>query len=366
MARVEAAYSGGMTEHLPSHVLPSTTDMYRALVERDTRADGVFVAAVKTTGIFCLPSCGARKPRPENVEFFATAREALLHGYRPCRLCRPMAVPGAPPEWLRGLLEDLERDPGRRLRDEDLRSRGLEPQRVRRWFKAHHGMTFHAYQRLLRLGQAFGRLRQGADVAAAAFGSGHESLSGFADAFKKTVGLPPSQGRHRRLIRVTRVATPLGPILAGAVEEGICLLEFVDRRMLETQLDRLAHRLRAEILPGTSPHFRPLTSQLTEYFTGTRTTFDLPIVALGTPFQERVWAELRTIAYGTTRSYGEQARRMGQPTAVRAVARANGDNRIAILIPCHRVIGADGKLTGYGGGLWRKERLLDLERARLG
>lgn len=351
-----------MNETKMSHHLPSTEEMYCALVERDTRCDGLFVAAVTTTGIFCRPSCGARKPKPENVEFFATPKEALLHGYRPCKLCHPLDVPGTAPDWLQGLLGDLGNHPERRLRDADLRARGLEPERVRRWFKSHHGMTFHAYQRLLRLGDAFGRIRQGEDIASAAFGSGHGSLSGFADSLKKTTGLSPSQGRNQQLVTVTRVLTPLGPMLAGACGAGICLLEFVDRRMLETQLNRLRQRLSAEILPGASPHFSPLERQLAEYFAGERQVFDLPIVAPGTSFQMAVWAELQTIAYGETRSYSEQARRLERPTAVRAVARANGDNRIAIIIPCHRVIGADGRLTGYGGGLWRKQRLLDLER----
>jgi len=351
-----------MNKTAGSHHLPTDAEMYRALVERDTRCDGLFVAAVKTTGIFCRPSCGARKPKRENVEFFATPREALLHGYRLCKLCHPLNPPGDAPAWLQDSLDEVSNRPHVRLRDAELRARGLDPVRVRRWFKKHHGVTFHAYQRLLRLADAFGRIRQGEQIASAAFGSGHGSLSGFTESFRNATGMSPSQGRDQKLVTVKRIPTPLGPMLAGATDDGICLLEFVDRRMLETQLERLRRRLGAEILPGASPHFAVLERQIGEYFAGTRRVFDLPIVSPGTPFQEEVWRELRTIAYGRTRSYGEQARRIGRPSAVRAVARANGDNRIAIIIPCHRVVGADGKLTGYGGGLWRKQRLLDLER----
>ena len=342
--------------------LPSADILYKALLEKDSRFEGLFVVAVKTTGIFCRPACTARKPKRENVEFFASTREALQHGYRPCKVCRPMSALGLAPDHLQPLLDEVREHPERRITDHGLRERGIDPDRARRWFQKHHGMTFHAYCRSLRLGQAFGLIRYGEDVGHAAFGSGYESLSGFTESFKKTTGFPPKASRERTLVTLTRLLTPLGPMMAGATEEGICLLEFTDRRMLETQFARLRRFLVAEILPGSSQHFEALDSQLREYFAGTRRAFDLPLVVPGTPFQERVWEGLRTIPYATTRSYEEQARLLGVPTAVRAVARANGDNRIAIVIPCHRVIGKNGKLVGYGGGLWRKQRLLDLER----
>ena len=337
-------------------------EFYRALVNKDPAYEGVFIAAVRTTGIFCRPTCHARKPKIENVEFFATAREALQYGYRPCKLCHPMEPLGMTPEWLRPLIDEIHRSPHQRVKDQDLRERGLEPARVRRWFQKHHAMTFHAYARALRLGHAFGRIRQGDAVAPAAFGSGYGSLSGFTDSFKRTTGWSPSESRDRNLVTVTRISTPLGPMIAGATENGICLLEFVDRRMIETQLARLRKHLHAEILPGTSPLFELLSDQLNEYFNRDRTSFDVPLITPGTAFQKRVWAALQAIPYGETRTYAQQAEAIGQPTATRAVARANGDNRIAILIPCHRVVGKDGSLTGYGGGLWRKRYLLDLER----
>jgi AraC family transcriptional regulator of adaptative response/methylated-DNA-[protein]-cysteine methyltransferase len=151
-------------------------------------------------------------------------------------------------------------------------------------------------------------------------------------------------------------------MLAGATDEGVCLLEFMDRRMLETQLERLGRLLGAEFTPGRHKNLDTLNRQVKEYFEGKQRDFTVPLVLSGTPFQEKVWKELLTIPYGATRSYGQQAKRIGKPGAVRAVGRANGDNRIAILVPCHRVVGSDGKLTGYGGGLWRKQYLLDLEQ----
>ena len=359
----QPVYSRTMNGNEANLHLPPSEEMYRALVERDTRSDGLFVAAIRTTGIFCRPSCGARKPKPENVEYFATPREAMLRGYRPCKRCSPLDVPGRTPPEIAHLIADLHAKPDVRLRDADLRHRGLQPERIRRWFKKHHGMTFHAYQRLLRLGIAFDRIRQGEDIASAAFASGHGSLSGFGEAFKRTAGHSPNQSRQRELVTISRIETALGPMFVGSVDRGVCLLEFVDRRMLETQLDRVRRILNAELYPGEHRLNRAMETELAEYFAGTRRAFDVPLVTAGTPFQESVWAELRSIPYGETRSYAEQAKRIGRPTAVRAVARANGDNRIAIVIPCHRVIGSDGKLTGYGGGLWRKQRLLDLEQS---
>ena len=341
--------------------LPNPRILYRALVERDSRFEGVFFAGVRTTGVFCRPTCHARKPKRENVEFFSSTGEALQHGYRPCKLCQPMRPLGETPDWLQPLLDEVRDHPKDRLKDQDLRDRGIDPLRVRRWFEKNHGMTFHAFCRMNRLSQAFGQLREGEPVGQTAFSSGYESLSGFGDSFKKSTGFAPSQSADRAIIHVSRILSPLGPLLAGATNQGICLLEFADRRMLETQLTRLQTRLNAEILPGESPFLEPLQSQLAEYFEGRRKEFNLPLVLAGTLFQERAWESLRTIPCGETRSYQQQAEAIGQPTAVRAVARANGDNRIVILIPCHRVIGKNGRLTGYGGGLWRKQALLELE-----
>jgi len=345
--------------------LPDSRILYRALVERDSRFEGVFFAGVRTTGVFCRPTCHARKPKRENVEFFPSTSQALQHGYRACKLCQPMRPLGEAPEWLQPLMDEVRDAPKERLKDQDLRDRGIDPLRVRRWFQKNHGMTFHAYCRMNRLSQAFGRLRVGESVGPTAFSSGYESLSGFAGSFKKSTGFAPSQSTERTIIHVNRILSPLGPLLAGATDKGVCLLEFSDRRMLETQLSRLQTRFNAEILPGESPTFELLRVQLTEYFEGRRKEFDVPLLMAGTLFQERVWESLCTIRYGETRSYQQQAESIGQPSAVRAVARANGDNRIAILIPCHRVIGKDGRLIGYGGGLWRKRALLELEGVSL-
>jgi len=343
------------------HPLPDRATMYNALLQKDSTFEGIFIVGVKTTGIFCRPTCTARKPKKEHVDFFRTPQEALQRGYRPCKICKPLSQKGIIPDWLQALLAEVDRTPGIRLKDADIKQRGLDPNRVRRWFQQHHGMTFQSYLRALRIGQAFGRIRYGEKVIDAAFESGYESLSGFTESFKNIIGFSPNQSQHRHVITINRLLTPLGPMLAGATEHGICLLEFIDRRMLETQLRRLQHLLQAACVPGHHAHFSALDQQLKEYFAGSRMNFDLPLVIPGTPFQQSVWNGLGMIPYGTTRSYQEQAEFLNIPHAVRAVAKANGDNRIAIIIPCHRVIGKNGKLIGYGGGLWRKEYLLNHE-----
>lgn len=341
--------------------LPDAETMYQALLKKDSNFEGLFFVGVKSTGIFCRPTCNARKPKRENVEFFPTTRDALLHGYRPCKLCHPLGYKGELPHWLQPLMTDIDAQPDLRLKDRDLIQRGIEPNRVRRWFKKNHGMTFQTYLRALRISQAFGRIKYGEKVIAAAYESGYESLSGFTESFKKTTGFSPIKSGQHNMIMITRILTPLGPLLAGATDEGICLLEFVDRRMLETQLIRLKKIFKAEAIPGANPHFDRLDQELKEYFAGTRKAFAVPLVIVGTDFQKQVWLALQTIPYGETRSYKEQSETIGNPKAIRAVARANGDNRIAIIIPCHRVIGANGELVGYGGGLWRKRYLLNLE-----
>ena len=347
-------------------MMPTERAMYEALLARDNRYEGVFVVGVKTTGIFCRPSCPARKPRPENVEFFPAAKGALLAGYRPCLRCRPLEAAGAAPDWLAGLLAEIEEDPERRWRDEDLRARGLDPARVRRWFQQSHAMTFHAYQRARRLGVALGRIRAGEELTDTAYAAGYESESGFRDAFARLFGTPPGRARELAPAVVTRLLTPLGPMVAAASGDALLLLEFADRRMLEKQIDRIRRQVPARFVPGDNPILARTQVELDEYFAGTRRGFTVPLDTPGSPFQRAVWDGLRAIPYGETRSYLEQARAIGRPDAVRAVARANGDNRIAILIPCHRVIGSNGELTGYGGQLWRKKALLERERERPG
>jgi AraC family transcriptional regulator of adaptative response/methylated-DNA-[protein]-cysteine methyltransferase len=342
---------------------PSRETMVAAFLAADGAYDGVFYTAVKTTGIFCRPGCPARKPLPKNVEFYATVREAMFAGYRPCKRCTPLDTPGKPPDWAARLIARLDAAPDLRIRAADLRAEGIDPGRARRWFVAHYGMTFSAFCRARRLSVALTAIREGGSVDDAVYESGYLSHSAFRDAFTRTFGATPGQGKEINAVSLAWIECPLGPLIAGADDRGICLLEFSDRRMLEAQLKTLAKRLGRPLVPGEHHLLERLRGELADYFAGTRKEFTVPLNAPGTPFQERVWNALLTIPFGELRSYEQIAVGIGSPKAVRAVGRANGMNRIAIVIPCHRVVGKDGTPTGYGGGIWRKQRLLELERS---
>lgn len=339
----------------------TTEIMYKAMVEKDTSFEGVFFTAVKTTGIFCRPSCTARKPKLENVEFLKTSKECILKGYRACKVCKPLNTLNQTPIEFQQIIDELSENPTLKFKDYDLKQKGIEPSQIRRWFLKNHGITFQAYQRMFRINAAFKKIQNGETVTHTAFDTGFESLSGFGDSFKNIFGVSPKKGKQLNIIDLKRIDTPLGTMLACATNQGICLLEFTDRKMLETELKSIAKLLNATIIQGNNKHFDKLETQLQEYFNGNRKDFSVPLHPLGTEFQNKVWTALQKIRYGQTKTYKEQAIIIGNSESIRAVANANGMNRISILIPCHRVIGSDGKLTGYGGGLWRKKYLLDLE-----
>lgn len=332
------------------------------MLGRDASYDGIFIVAVRTTGIFCRPDCPARKPRPENVEFFPGVREAMFAGYRACKRCRPMDTHGRPPSWVARIMKEVESRNPERLRDGDLRKLSIDPARARRWFKHNYGMTFQAWQRALRLGAAFASLREGKPVTSVSLQHGYESESGFRDAFEKTFGKAPKVAARKDCIVATMIESPVGRLILGATGDAVCLLEFPDRRALEVQIETLRKRFDTPVVPGHNQWTRAAERQLKEYFARRREQFDLPLDYPGTPFQTRVWKQLLKIPYATTISYATLAKRVGSDGACRAVGTANGANRIAIIIPCHRVVNANGKLGGYGGGLWRKQRLLDLEQ----
>lgn len=339
--------------------------IYQASFNKNPDFEGVFWMGVKTTGIFCRPTCTARKPKSENVEFFQNTKDAILKGYRPCKVCKPLENPNETPEYIQKILEELRENPALKFKDFDLVQRGVEPATVRRWFQKNHGMTFQAFQRMFRLNTAFKKIQQGENIMETAYDSGFESLSGFNESFKTIFGVSPKNSKTQKIIDLKRIETPIGTMYAAATAEGICMLEFTDRKMLETEFKDLAKSLNAIIIQGENPHFIPLEKELAEYFLGKRTEFTVPLSPVGTDFQKSVWKILMKIPYGETWNYKKQSEVLGDAKKVRAVANANGMNKISILIPCHRVIGSNGTLTGYGGGIWRKQKLLELEKAIL-
>src|SRR5213079_2695508 len=225
-------------------LLPPPEAMYRALVDRDSSLEGIFLVGVRTTGIFCRPTCSAKKPARENVDFFATPSEALGNGYRPCLRCQPMEPGERLPKLIERLRTEVERAPGGRLTDKELAAMAIDPSTARRQFKRHYGMTFQAYHRARRMGLALREVRRGGRVDEAKNGSGFESASGFREAFTRIFGDPPTAAKSREPMFVERIDTPLGTMVAVADDRGLRLLEFANRRATERELSVLRKRLR--------------------------------------------------------------------------------------------------------------------------
>jgi AraC family transcriptional regulator of adaptative response/methylated-DNA-[protein]-cysteine methyltransferase len=339
--------------------------LYAALLARDPAYDGFFFVGVTTTGIFCRLTCPARKPKRENVSFYSSAQEALDAGFRPCLRCSPLAPSSPRNGAVHHLREAVQSEPDRGWSGAELVSAGYEPGTVRRSFKRAYGMTFSTFAREQRLGRAVTSLQEGNSVIEAQVEAGYESRSGFRDAIGRLLGEAPARARHARLLTAQWIETPIGPMLAAADDAGLHMLEFADRRALPSEIARLRKRVGA-VAFGEHPVLEAVAAQLDAYFAGERRTFELPLAQRATPFQARVWEALRQVPLGESRSYGDLARSLGHPTAVRAVARANGANEIAIVVPCHRIIGVDGALTGYGGHIWRKRWLLEHEQRMVG
>lgn len=349
--------------------LPTRERMYAALLARDPAFEGIFFTAVKTTHIFCRPTCRAKTPRLENVAFYPRAADALAAGFRPCLRCRPTEPTPRPPALVERLRDAVERARGGRLTDKELLALDIEPTTARRQFRRYFGVTFHAWQRARRLGLALGDVRAGNDLSKTGARRGYESASAFRDAFARTFGQSPGAARANTdtgCLLESRYETPLGAMIALADEHGLRLLEFTDRRGLPREVENLRRRLRAAVVPGTNAHLARIGVELEEYFAGRREKFSVPLAPVGSDFQGRVWDQLCAIPAGETRSYANIAAAVGVPRAVRAIGRANGSNAFCLVIPCHRVIRSDGALCGYGGGVWRKRWLLDHERRMQG
>ncbi len=249
-------------------LLPPSETMYRALVNRDPSFEGIFFVGVRTTGIFCRPTCTAKKPARENVDFFPTPGEALHSGYRPCLRCHPMDPDKRPPRLIERLRTEVERAPDGRLTDKELAAMAIDPSTARRQFKRHYGMTFQAYHRARRMGLALREVHKGARVEEARNGSGFESESGFREAFTRIFGEPPTTAKTRGGLFAQRIETPLGAMIAVADDEGLRLLEFIDRRATERELSTLRKRLRTNVVPGEHRHLTATRQQLDNYFSG--------------------------------------------------------------------------------------------------
>ncbi|MGE5562880.1 MAG: bifunctional transcriptional activator/DNA repair enzyme AdaA [Bacillota bacterium] len=330
---------------------------WAAFMRRDRSWDGRIIGAVSTTGIYCKPSCPARRPKREHVTFYASTEEARAAGYRPCMRCKPDEV-GRDREAVAAAVRLIERAEEPPSLAELADAVGYAPHHFQRIFKRDLGVSPAEYARALRNRRTQEALKANGRVTDAVYDAGYQSPSGFYSDAKERLGMTPSawrDGGRGETIRWTTFDSPLGQMLIAATSKGICRLTFDDSEASLRRLFPNATIVRdegglKELVEGALAAIeRPLAAP------------DLPIDVAGTAFQEAVWRELRKIPPGETRSYAEIAAAIGQPKAVRAVGTANGDNHVAVLIPCHRVIRSDGTLGGYAGGLDRKRKLLDAE-----
>jgi AraC family transcriptional regulator of adaptative response/methylated-DNA-[protein]-cysteine methyltransferase len=342
--------------------LPDDATLYRALLDRDPSWEGRAWVGVTSTGIFCRLTCPARKPLPRNCCFHGTPAACLAAGFRPCLRCKPLEAVARSEPIVARLLTELDAAPDRLWRERDLAGMGLDPSTVRRAFRRHLGATFLEIARHRRLRDGAGVLAAGGRVIDAQLEAGFESGAAFREAMARLLGRAPAALDAAAPVRVSWIATPLGDMVVAADGRAVHLLEFIGRRALPREL-RAVEAAAGGLGLGRTPAADALEAQLGAYFAGLAFDFDLPLIAGGTAFEQTVWDALRRVPVGETRSYGALAEAIGRPGAARAVARANGANRIALLVPCHRVIGADGELTGYGGGLGRKRALIELEQA---
>ncbi len=342
--------------------LPDQDTLYTALIARDAAYDGRAYVGVTSTGIFCRLTCPARKPKPKNCQFYGTIGECIESGFRACKRCHPMAPAGETDPAIQTLLKALEDDPARRWGEGDIVGLGFDPSTIRRSFKRNFGMTFLEMARQRRLRDGFTTLSDGGRVIDAQLDAGFSSPSAFRAAFAKLLGTTPASFTGDALLRAEWIETPLGAMIAVSDKSALHLLEFADRKALPNELQKLRKLAHGEIGIGRHPPTDQVEAELTLFFAAKSDRFSVPLALHGSEFTRSVWRALRDIPAGVTRSYSEIANTINRPTATRAVAQANGANQIAIVIPCHRVIGADGSLTGYGGGLWRKQKLIELER----
>ncbi len=344
---------------------------WRAVLARDARFDSTFVYAVRSTGIYCRPTCASRRPSRNQVAFYSSPEAAEHAGFRPCRRCRPHEATRESPSAQAKLVERICRAIETSLGEGDgpitlatlSKRMGANAYRLQRSFKRVMGITPRQYADAQRLARLKSRLREGQDVTGALYDAGYGSSRALYERAPARLGMTPATYRKGGLgmhIRYTIADSPLGRLLIGATERGVCAVCLGDSdKALETSLfEEYPH---AEIRHDEET-LSPWVAAFLSHLQGRTPHLDLPVDVQTTAFQWRVWEELRAIPYGDTRSYSDVARALGRPKAVRAVAHACATNPVAVVIPCHRVVGKDGGLHGYRWGLERKQKLLALER----
>ena len=355
-------------EIMPSLSSKSRDDsQWQAVMARDANQDGKFVFAVSSTGVFCRPSCPSRRPRRENVTFFRAPQEAEKAGYRACLRCRPKAIGGNhQTEMIKAVCRYIEQHLDESITLARLGSEFRQsPFHLQRSFKAVLGISPRAYADSCRMNQLKRNLQAGHSVTRAMYDAGYSSSSRLYERTASQLGMTPDKYRRGAIaapIRYTLTDSPLGRMLIAATEKGVCAIQFADSD------DELEHGLKHEfpfaIRRRDDSAMQPWKQHLLRQIRGQRLNSSLPLDIQATAFQRRVWTYLQSIPSGATRSYGEVAKGIGQPTATRAVARACATNPVAVVIPCHRVVRTDGDMGGYRWGIERKKTLLELENAQ--
>ncbi len=334
---------------------------WQQVMARDARQDGRFVFAVRTTGVYCRPSCPSRRPRRESVEFFSNPNEAERAGYRACLRCKPTEI-SSQAQYVTRARRLLDNAEGVVTLSELSKRVGLSPFHLQRLFKRATGLSPREYQAARRMQHVKAGLRNGDDVTTALYDAGYGSPSRLYERAPQQLGMTP--GEYRRggagtSITFTIAPTPLGRLLVAATERGLCAVRFGESA---TDLERdLRTEFHAADLRRDDTATRRYVEPLLAAIRGENTTIDLPLDVRATAFQMKVWEKLRQIPRGETRSYGDIARAIGEPGAVRAVARACATNPVALAVPCHRVIRSDGDTSGYRWGVDRKRKLLEQE-----
>ena len=344
---------------------PRSDWRWLAVRDKNGRFDGVFYFGVRTTGIFCRPSCSSRTPKPANVSFFADPKQAELAGFRACRRCKPLeaAYAGKNAELVTRALGTLRnRDLEVTTIDELSSEIGVSAGHLQKTFKAVLGLSPKEVMDMMRIENFKDNVRN-ADVTTSLYDSGFGSSRSLYEKAATRLGMTPAtykKGGKGMKINYTIVDSPLGKLMIAATELGICAVSFGDDE--ESLRRELGEEFFAAEITHDDKNLKDVVNSILRGMKGERTILSLPLDIRGTAFQMRVWSELRKIPYGQTRSYAEVATAVGNPKAVRAVARACATNPVALVNPCHRVIGSDGKLSGYRWGVERKKQILEQEK----
>ena len=339
-------------------------DFWQAVMARDARFHSAFVYAVRSTGVYCRPTCPSRRPRREQVRFFLLPEQAEQAGFRPCRRCRPRLPAG---DQLRKICRLIESNLDGPLTLETLgRQVGMSPHHLQRAFKQALNVSPRQYAGALRIAALKSALKEGHNVTTAMYGAGYGSSRGLYEQAQRRLGMTPGvyrRGGEGMEIAYTLLDCPLGRLLVAATLRGVCAVYLGDRD--EPLIAALAEEYPRAAIRADEKGLGRWAAKILKHLKGKQPRLDLPLDLQATAFQQRVWQELQSIPYGETRTYRDVAERLGRPTATRAVARACATNPVSIVIPCHRVVREDGSLAGYRWGVERKQALLARERGEI-